>query len=71
MTKFEAGRTYQTRSICDHNCIFGLTVAKRTEKTITTADGKRLRIFVHNDTECVMPLGRYSMAPTISANKAV
>jgi len=35
MCKFEEGKTYQTRSIGDNNCIFEITVIKRTAKTVT------------------------------------
>lgn len=68
MSKFESGKTYTTRSICDHNCIFSITVAKRTAKTITTTEGKTLRLSVYNDQETVKPEGSYSMAPIIRAN---
>jgi hypothetical protein len=67
MHAFEVGKTYSTRSVCDHNCVFAITVAKRTAKTITTTAGKRLGIKIYDDREQVMPLGRYSMAPIISA----
>ena len=39
MTTFETGKTYQARSIGDHNCIFTFKVIKRTEKTITIFSG--------------------------------
>jgi hypothetical protein len=67
MRTFKIGETYSTRSIGDINCIFSITVEKRTAKTLTTTDGKVLRIRVYNDVEEVMPLGRYSMAPIIHA----
>lgn len=66
--RFEVGKTYSTRSICDRNCIFSITVAKRTAKTITTDEGKILRISTaYNGIEAVAPFGRYSMSPTIFA----
>lgn len=68
MSNFTAGETYQTRSICDNNCIFSITVAKRTAKTITTTEGKVLRIAIYEGVEYVKPLGSYSMAPMIKAN---
>jgi hypothetical protein len=65
---FQAGKTYTTTSICDHECVFSLTVAKRTAKTITTTEGKTLRIgAAYDGVECVEPMGSYSMAPTIRA----
>lgn len=70
MQAFVTGQTYSTRSIGDHNCIFKITVAKRTGKTITTTEGKTLRVFEYNGAEAVMPLGRYSMAPCIRAQVA-
>jgi hypothetical protein len=33
--QFQIGRTYSTRSICDHNCIFAFTILGRTAKTVT------------------------------------
>jgi hypothetical protein len=67
-TKFEAGRTYSTRSIGDYNCIISITVASRTEKTIKTTEGKTLRIYSYDDgLERVRPWGKYSMSPVITA----
>ena len=34
MKQFETGKTYTTRSICDQNCIFSITVISRTASTI-------------------------------------
>jgi hypothetical protein len=67
MAQFQVGQTYKTRSICDYNCIYAITVAKRTAKTITTTSGKVLRVNVYQGAEEVMPMGRYSMAPRITA----
>lgn len=64
---FEAGKTYSTRSICDHDSIISLTIAKRTAKTVTTTTGKTLRIAIYDGAEYVMPWGRYSMAPSVRA----
>lgn len=60
MTTFTPGKTYSTRSVGDHNCIFKITVASRTAKTITTTEGKTLRIKVYKDVEQVKPEGSYS-----------
>lgn len=68
MSKFIDGKTYTTRSACDHDCIISVTVAKRTAKTITTTDGKTLRISTdHSGAECVKPWGSFSMAPVVRA----
>ncbi len=64
---FTTGKTYTGRSACDHNCIFSLTVAKRTAKTITTTSGKTLRVGLYDGAEFVKPMGSYSMAPIIAA----
>jgi len=44
MSKFEAGKTYQTRSPVDSDCVIRETIAKRTAKSVTTASGKTFRI---------------------------
>ena len=67
-TEFQTGKTYATRSICDHNCIIRVTVAKRTAKTITTGEGKTLRISAYGGAERVKPWGSYSMAPIVTAD---
>lgn len=69
MRQFEAGKTYSTRSIGDHNCIISVTVARRTAKTIITTEGKRLRVSPGwaGEAETVKPWGRYSMCPVITA----
>lgn len=69
MTRFETGKTYYTRSIVDADTIIRVTVAKRTDKTIVTALGDRLRINVWNDVEQVKPWGSYSMAPIVGADR--
>ncbi len=75
MTKFAAGTTYTTRSICDHNCIITVAVVSRTAKTIKANVGgklKTLRIGAYeiDGAEFVKPWGSYSMAPIVTANKA-
>ncbi len=70
MDKFQVGRTYYTRSICDHNCIVSMHVLARTAKTVTAiAQGrsKTLRISTADGHEEVKPWGKYSMAPTIDS----
>ena len=76
MTKFETNKTYKTRSVCDHNCIISVTIAKRTAKTVTltndkTTDiesrGKTYRLREWNNVETFAPWGTYSMSPLIRA----
>jgi len=71
-TKFEIGKTYSSRSICDSNCIWNVKVIKRTVKFLTVKiDGyreeKRIGIKVRDNIETSYFLGRYSMAPLIRA----
>jgi|TARA_R110000782_G_scaffold30776_4_gene76377 hypothetical protein len=69
---FEAGKTYWTRSVCDSDCIFKISVERRTAKTLITTQGKRLKVYAGYDgAEYVMPHGRYSMAAIISADKVL
>lgn len=74
MKQFEPGKFYFCRSICDQDCIWIFRVARRTEKTIVVQeDGlgpeKSLRVKVYDNEEYVMPLGRYSMAPVLTAGR--
>ena len=70
--KFEIGKTYMTRSPCDHDCIITLTVAKRTAKSITTTEGQRFMICTrYSADEKVFPWGKYSMCPSLSAEQQV
>jgi hypothetical protein len=69
MTKFETGKTYYTRSVADYDTIVRVTVAKRTDKTIVTAAGDRLKIKVWDGIEQVKPWGSFSMAPIVSADR--
>ena len=69
MIKFQTGKTYYTRSVADYDTIVRVTVAKRTDKTIVTAAGDRLRINVWNDVEQVKPWGSFSMAPIVGADR--
>lgn len=68
-TKFEAGKTYQTRSIVDADYMVRVTVVSRTAKTIKTDKGKVLRIAEYNGVEQVKPWGSYSMCPIVGADR--
>lgn len=65
--QFEPGKTYSTRSLCDHDCIISLTVESRTARTIRTVAGKTLRVSSYDGAEMVRPWGHYSMSPIIDA----
>lgn len=67
MKQFEVGKTYSTRSICDYDCIFSVTIHKRTDKTVTTERGRH-KVYVSGDgSEYIMPWGKYSMCPVFVA----
>lgn len=74
MKKFEIGKTYSMRSICDHNCIWTYTVTARTAQTITITDGEKVqkcrinkKSSEYRNAETVYPLGQYSMCPSLTA----
>lgn len=76
MKKFEVGTKYEMRSACDHNCKWSYTVTARTAQTITLTDGKQTikckvikQVSEWNKAETIYPLGRYSMAPVLTADK--
>lgn len=71
MAKFEIGKEYTTRSICDSNCVFRLTVTGRTVKTVSydyLGRSRRSMVHVDQDGEWIQP-DRYSMAPTFRASR--
>jgi hypothetical protein len=72
--KFEVGKSYSARSACDHDCIWTWTVTKRTAKRVYLRDGRGKEFYCVPSTynggpEMASPLGRYSMSPTIYADK--
>ena len=79
MLKFETGKTYATRSICNSDCVFCYTVLKRTAATVTVVDNhgnhKTCRINKkfsgYRNAETILPEGNYSMCPMISADQEV
>jgi len=75
MKRFEIGVTYYTRSICDHDCVMEFEVLSRTNKTIVISSNitgvKRVTVYEFKDSENAMPLGRYSMAPVIIADRFI
>ena len=69
MTAFQVGKAYQTRLISDWQAIIRHTVIARTASTVTLDNGKRFRVKVYEQVEQIKPLGSYSMAPILSADK--
>jgi hypothetical protein len=68
MNTFQIGKTYTTRSVCDHDCIISVTIAKRTAKTVTTNKGEVFRTKEYDGAEFIKPWGSYSMSPIVRAN---
>ena len=71
---FQVGKTYTTRSMADYECIFSFTILSRTSQFVTTeVHGRKVnrKVTVRDDVEQFKPLGNYSMAPIIKADKSV
>jgi hypothetical protein len=71
---FVPGTTYATRSICNYDCIYRVRVIRRTAKSVwVDVHGevvrRSVRVCPYEGVEVFEPFGRYSMCPTISANK--
>ncbi|WP_227829960.1 MULTISPECIES: hypothetical protein [unclassified Clostridioides] len=75
MIKFEVGKTYFAKSVCDHDCIYTIEVIKRTDKTITYKEDdtvRRAKIRFNDDNNCeYIRVGNHSMAPNFSAENMV
>jgi hypothetical protein len=74
MSQFEVGKTYATRSIGDHECIFSFTILARTAKQVTVeVHGKIVKrgVNVWEGVEEFKPFGTYSMCAVIRATKQV
>lgn len=70
---FEVGNTYSARSAGDYDCIWIFEVVKRTAKFVTLVEGgdqMRVKVHVdHNGDEWALPFGRYSMSPSVRADR--
>lgn len=71
---FEPGKSYFMRSVCDHECIWTYNVVARTARFVTLVDQRskehvRAGVRVWEGVEQCMPLGSYSMAPRLCADK--
>lgn len=73
ITRFEVGKTYEARSICDWQCVWTFTVIKRTAKFITIVNERgeesRVGVSVWEGVERALPLGRFAFAPVIMADR--
>ena len=62
MKKFEIGKEYFTRSICDSECIFSIKITGRTAKTVSyeyMGESRRSKIRFDDSGEYIQP-DRYS-----------
>jgi hypothetical protein len=72
MIAFEIGKTYESRSTCDHDCVFSHEILKRTAKTVTIkVHGEQVRrgITIYDGEETISPYGKYSMSPILRAGR--
>lgn len=83
--KFEVGKAYGMRSVCDQDCWWYYLVTKRTATSVTlvqvSKDKKRMdmskvcrinrQVSELYGAEAVRPLGSYSMCPTLTAERVI
>ncbi len=72
--KFETGKTYAMRFICDADAICPCVIVGRTAKTVRVSvqgSVKSCRISMEDGAEMCSPLGKYSMSPVLRANRLV
>lgn len=72
-TRFVVGESYQARSAGDYDCVWTFTVESRTAHFVTLRQdsGESMRVGVREwrGVETALPFGRYSMSPSISAER--
>lgn len=83
VAKFEVGSTYTATSPCDQNAVWAFTVVRRTVKflhivetaelgsgALDSVDSKCVGIKTNDSgVEFALPLGKFSMAPVITADR--
>jgi len=72
--KFEIGKTYCTRSMCDYDTVYRYKIVARTAKTLTIeqyGETSKRGIYMRDNVECCKPNGTYSMCPVIRADREV
>jgi hypothetical protein len=78
--RFEVGKEYFARSLCDHDCIYRFTVVSRTAKQVTLRSKNETKTIVrgvkemrtdYSNCETCMPHGNYSMAACLHADRVV
>jgi len=75
-TRFFINNTYSTRSSCNHECVYTFKIIKRTEKSVWIIEvGEkeiiRRKVIMYEGIETIYPLGKYSMAPILRADKNI
>lgn len=73
-TTFKTGTSYIMTSIGDSNCHWRFTVLRRTAKTVWLSNDDRselvtCRVGTYSGAEICSPLGKYSMSPSLSADR--
>lgn len=73
--QFETGKTYGNNFICNSDSWFYFTVVRRTAKTVWIKNNNsdevtKRKIDVYDDVEQCNPFGKFSMSPTLNANKS-
>ncbi|MCP4336550.1 MAG: hypothetical protein GY679_01730 [Mycoplasma sp.] len=76
MIRFEVGETYEGRFIGDYDNTFTYKIIKRTAKFVTIycpmeKEEKRCKIYDRDGFEFIYPMGKYSMSPSLRADKKV
>ena len=76
LIKFEAGKSYWMRSVCDYKCIWNVKIISRTAKTVIIRvkgerEDKKCRIKIYENIERIKPVGVYSMSPVLTANNEI
>lgn len=76
---FEPGKTYTTRSTCNHDCVIAVRIISRTAKSVVMVElingkphdePKRKKIYTDQGREYIMPWGQFSMAPCLYAERS-
>lgn len=68
---FKKGQSYQIRFVGDNDLRPSVEILDRTEKSVFAKVENKISRFVvkiHDNTEFIMPLGSYSMAPMCKAS---
>lgn len=72
MDKFEVGKTYSDRAICDSDVVYHFEITARTAKTLTIRERDKTYkrgIQIIDGVEVCKPHGRYSMCAVIRADR--